>query len=139
MTTDRGPSVQLHLYARQTIVPIILHDDSITRQRDRRPLTYPLDQADRWIEAERTSVTLSVLSREMGRSHQRAIWSLCVEMSTSAPCAAWSARMSMTRSALTWSRAEVQSAGAGARTGRRRGLAGGSGPPPGPPLTTPAR
>ena len=50
-----------------------------------------------------------MLSRDMARSHKRAMRSLCVEMSTSAPCAACSARMSMTGSALMWSRAEVGS------------------------------
>jgi len=93
-------------------MPTVLHDDSTTQQRDRRPLTDPLARSSRppaWIEAGRTSVAFSVLSREMARSCERAMWSRCVEMSTSAPCAACSARMSMTRSALTWSRAEVGS------------------------------
>jgi hypothetical protein len=37
MTTSRGPFVQLHLYARRTIMPTTLHDDSTTQKRDRRP------------------------------------------------------------------------------------------------------
>ena len=30
MTTNRGPFVRLHLYARRTIMPAVLHDDSTT-------------------------------------------------------------------------------------------------------------
>jgi hypothetical protein len=47
MTTDRGPFVQLHLYASRTTMPAILHDDSTTQQRDRRPLTYQLARTSR--------------------------------------------------------------------------------------------
>ena len=50
MTTNRGPFVQLHLYARRTIMPTILHDDSTTQQRDRRPLTDPLARSSRPVE-----------------------------------------------------------------------------------------
>jgi len=44
---NRGSFVQLHLYARRTTMPTILHDDSPTQQRDRRPLTYPLARSSR--------------------------------------------------------------------------------------------
>jgi hypothetical protein len=62
-------------------MPTIPHDDSTTQQRTavHRP-TRSRDQADRWIEAEWTSVALSVLSREIACSHKRAMCSLCVEM-----------------------------------------------------------
>jgi len=50
MTTSRGPFVQLHLYARRTIMPTILHDDSATQQPDRRPLTYPLARSNRPVD-----------------------------------------------------------------------------------------
>ena len=54
MPTHRGPFVRLLLCTRRTIMPTIVHDDSNTQQRDRRPLTYrSRDQAGRWIGAER--------------------------------------------------------------------------------------
>ena len=50
MTTSRGPFVQLHLYARRTTMPTIVHDDSNTQQRDRRPLTYQLATSSRPVD-----------------------------------------------------------------------------------------
>jgi len=50
MTTNRGPFVQLHLYARRTIMPTILQNDSTTQERERRPLTYPLARASRPVD-----------------------------------------------------------------------------------------
>jgi hypothetical protein len=92
-------------------MPTTLHDDSTTQQWDRRPLTCPLARSSRPCGSKLRGPRsrLSVLSGEIVRSHKRAVCSLCVEMRMSAPCEAYSARMSMARSALTWSRAEVGS------------------------------